>query len=182
MIVSRWRIADRPPTRPGCFIVPSYAVRDATRPTRPTIAQIDLAIVWWQKFPDAKIIMCTGDNQNLGVTNARIMVEYAMRQGVPRENLIEEARSINTWQNLAYAREIFEREQLEQPTIVALDLYTRRAVATARKIGWRDFHWLSVVAAGEPAYGWKAIQTYSRLTIFCYEFGAYMFSKIIGWA
>jgi len=181
MIVARWRIPDSPPTQPDCFIIPSYALKDHTHPTRPTIAQIDLAMAWWQKFPRAKLIMCTGDNQRLGVTNAAVMVEYAARQGVPRANLIAEDRSVNTWQNLAYAQTIFERENLHQPTLVTLDLYTRRAVATARKMGWRDFHWLSVIASGEPAYGWKAIQTHSRLTIFCYEFGAYVYSKLVGW-
>lgn len=181
MIAAWWRIPDCPPTQPACFVIPSYALKDRARPTRPTIAQIDLAIAWRQKFPDAKLIMCTGDNQRLGVTNAQVMVEYAAQQGVPRTHLIAEDRSINTWENLRFALDIIEHENLGQPTLVTLDLYTRRAVATARKMGWRDLRWLSVIASGEPAYGWKALQTHSRLTIFCYEVGAYVFSKLVGW-
>ena len=65
---------------------------------------------------------------------------------------------------------------------VTLDLYTRRAVATARKLGWTDFFWLSVYSSGEPAHGWKFLQTYSRVTILCYEVGAMMYSKMVGWA
>ncbi len=125
--------------------------------------------------------MCTGDNQGLGVTNARVMVEYAARLGVPRANLIEEDASKNTWENLRNAWQIATQKNLRQPTLVTLDLYTRRAVATARKQGWRDFYWLSVFAKGESAYGLKAIQTHSRLTIFCYEVIATMYSEIAGW-
>lgn len=176
-----WTIPDRAPTDPGCFIIPSYALKDRATPTRPTRAQIELAIAWWCKFSSAQIIMCTGDNQGLGVTNARVMVEYAQRLGVPRANLIAEDASRNTRENLWNARQIATRQNLRQPTLVTLDLYTRRAVATARKQGWRDFYWLSVCAEGESAYGLKALQTHSRATILCYEMLAMMYSKVVGW-
>lgn len=181
MTIKILSLPDRPPTKPDCFIIPSYALKDRNTPTRPTRAQIDLAIAWWRKFPGAKIMMCTGDNQGLGVTNARVMVDYAARLGVPRNNLIEEDRSMNTWENLFNAKAIIERENFNQPTLVTLDLYTRRAVATAREMGWRDFYWLSVYSPGESAFGLKAIQTHSRFTIFWYELIATVYSKLVGW-
>ena len=180
--MSAWIIPDNPPPNPGCFIIPSYALVDGQRPTRPTRAQIEHACEWWRRFPKAKIIMSTGDNQRLHVPNSRVMAEYALGLGIPRESLIEEDRSLNTYENLLYSMEIVRGLSLQQPTLVTLDLYTRRAVATARKLGWTDFYWLSVYAPGEPAYGWKFLQTYSRLTIFCYEMGAMMYSKMVGWA
>ena len=181
MIQRFWTIDDYPPSNPGCFVIPSYALKDASLPTRPTRAQIELAFEWWQKFPAAKLIMSTGDNQGLGIPNSRVMAEYAVSLGLPRENVIEEDRSRNTYENLLYSQQIIEAQDLGQPTLVTLDLYTRRAVATARKMGWKDFHWLSVFSKGEPAYGYKWLQTYSRMTLFCYELGAMMFSKIVGW-
>ena len=118
----------------------------------------------------------------MGISNATVMVEYAMNLGIPREKLIEEGQSRNTYENLLYSMEIIQKEQLRQPTLLTLDLYTRRAVATARKQGWKDFFWLSVFSEGQPAYGYKWLQTYSRSTIFCYEIGAMVYSKIVGWA
>lgn len=174
-------IPDNPPIRPDCFVIPSYAVVDRNTPTRPTRAQIDLAILWWQRFPHASLIMSTGDNQRLGITNARVMADYAAAKGVPRGNIVEEDRSKNTWENLLYSMDIIHREGWRQPTLVTIDLYTPRAVATAKKQGWRDFCWLSIFSKGEPAYGWKRIQTRSRLTIFCYELGATFFSRLVGW-
>ena len=162
-------------------MIPSYALKDASLPTRPTRAEIELACEWWKKYPEAKLIMSTGDNQRLGITNAKVMADYAFSLGVPRENLIEEDRSWNTYTNLLYSMEIIRQQKLGPPTLVTLDLYTRRAVATARKMAWKDFHWLSVYSKGEPAYGYKWIQTYSRTTLFCYEVGAMIFSKMVGW-
>ena len=181
MIKHFWMIEDNPPIHPTCFVIPSYALKSASLPTRPTRAQIELAAQWWMKFPEAKLIMSTGDNQLLGISNARVMADYAVSLGLPRESVIEEDRSLNTYQNLLYSMEIIKARELGAPTLVTLDLYTRRAVATARKMGWRDFYWLSVFAEGEPAYGYKWIQTYSRTTLFCYEVGAMLFSKLVGW-
>ena len=182
MIQRFWRLEDFPPTDPGCFVIPSYALKNAWLPTRPTRAQIELAFEWWKKYQEAKLIMSTGDNQRLGITNARVMADYAISLGVPRQNVIEEDRSWNTFTNLSYSMQIINAENLGQPTLVTLDLYTRRAVATARKMGWKDFRWLSAFSEGEPAYGYKWIQTYSRTTLFCYEVGAMIFSKLVGWA
>ena len=181
MLKRFWMIEDNPPTQPTCFVIPSYALKSATLPTLPTRKQIELAYEWWKKFPQAKLIMSTGDNQMLGITNTKVMADYAISLGLPRENVIEEARSLNTQQNLRYSMEIIRAQGLGQPTLVTLDLYTRRAVATARKLGWTNFHWLSVYSKGEPAYGYKWLQTYSRATLFCYEFGAMVFSKMVGW-
>ena len=172
---------DNPPTHPGCFVIPSYALKDSSLPTRPTRAEIELAFEWWKKFPEAVLIMSTGDNQRLGIPNSKVMADYAVSLGLPRENVIEEERSWNTYTNLLHSMQIIDARNLGPPTLVTLDLYTRRAVATARKMGWKDFHWLSAYSQGEPAYGYKWIQTHSRLTIFCYEVGALIFSRIVGW-
>src|SRR5687767_3416868 len=176
-----WTIKDNPPAEPSCFVIPSYALRDASLPTRPTRAEIELAFEWWKKFPNAKLIMSTGDNQALGIPNSKVMADYAVSLGVPRANLIEEDRSWNTYTNLLYSMQIIQAHNLGPPTLVTLDLYTRRAVATARKLGWRDFYWLSVYSRGEPAYGYKWFQTHSRFTLYLYEVLATVYSKMVGW-
>ena len=176
-----WTIPDNPPSNPECFVIPSYALKDRSLPTKPTRAQIELAYHWWQKFPDAQLIMSTGDNQHLGIPNSRVMAEYAIGLGIPARNIIEEDQSRNTRENLLYSMKIIKEQGLKQPTLVALDLYTRRAAATARKLGWVDFYWLSAFSQGEPACGYKWLQTHSRFTIFCYEVLAMVYSRIVGW-
>ena len=85
--------------------------------------------------------------------NSTVMAAYAERLGVPRQNIIEEDRSLTTYQNLLYSLRMVEEQGLRQATLVTLDLYTRRAVATARKLAWPNLHWLSVFSRGQPAYG-----------------------------
>jgi hypothetical protein len=180
--MSPWVIPDKPPSDPDCFIIPSYALKDRSLPTRPTRAQIELACRWWVRFPRAKLVMSTGDNQGLGIPNSRVMAEYAIGLGVPPENILEEDQSLNTYENILFSKEIVERERFRQPTFVTLDLYTRRVVATAQKLGWQDFYWLSAFSKGEPAHGYKWLQTHSRGTILCYEVLAFACSRIRGWA
>jgi uncharacterized SAM-binding protein YcdF (DUF218 family) len=177
----QWTIPDRPPVAPDCFVIPSYALKDRRTPTKPTVAEIQLAADWRQRFPHASLMMCTGDNQRLGVSNASVMAACAEHLGVPAQNIIEEDKSLNTYENLYNARQIIHEMNFKQPTLVTLDLYTRRAVATARKMGWDDFYWLSVYSSGEPAYGWKRIQTHSRFTLYVYELLAMLYSKMVGW-
>jgi uncharacterized SAM-binding protein YcdF (DUF218 family) len=176
-----WGIPDRPPVCPGAFVIPSYAVVDSLRPTRPTCAQIELAAEWWQRCPESVLIMSTGDNQRLGVSNARVMAGYARGIGVPASSIIEEDRSHNTMENLHYSLEIVQGRGFREATLVTVDLYTRRAVATARKLGWPELRWLSAYSRGESGYGHKWLQTRSRGTMLVYEMVAMAVSRLLGW-
>lgn len=181
LVERRIAIPDNPPIAPGCLVVPSYALKDRWTPTRPTRAEIDLAASWWRRFPNAMLVMCTGDNQRLGVSNASVMADYAVSVGVPRESIVEEGASLTTRGNLRNAQEIVRRLGLGETALVTIDLYTRRAVATARRLGWDDIRWLSVYAQGEPAHGWKRFQTRSRTSILVYEILASAVSRAVGW-
>ena len=176
-----WNISDNPPLTPDCLIILSYAVKSRTQPTLPTRALIEFAAKKWRQFPKVKIIMSTGDNQNLGVPNSAVMAAYARKIGIPAKNILEENKSLTTYENLLFSRAIVRRRKLSQPCLITLDLHTRRAMATAKKIGWNGIYWFSVHSPGEPAHGWKFIQTYSRATIFIYEFLAYIYSYFKQW-
>ena len=66
--------------------------------------------------------MSTGDNQRLGIPNSKVMADYAVSLGLPRESVLEEDRSLNTYQNLLYSMEIINKQNFSQPTLVTLDL------------------------------------------------------------
>ena len=181
MLTNPLKLADKKTSYPGCFVVLSYGVKNSSEPGRPTKAVVKLAHKWWKKFPKTSVIMSTGDNQGLGVTNAQVMAIYAKKLGIPEKKIIEEGRSLNTYENLLFSQKIIKKRFFTNPTIVALDLHVRRAVATAKKLGWKNFFWLSAYSKGEPSYGLKYLQTYSRLSIFVYEVFALIYSKLKGW-
>lgn len=172
-------ITDNSVDQTDCYIVLSYAVK-SDEPTLPTRALINEVKKRLKHNPNAYVIMSTGDNQFLGKTNARVMKEYGMRIGIPKDRILEEGMSTNTYENLVYSKRLMNQKGLKHLTIICLDLHTQRAVGIARKLGWNNFGWISVYSKGEPAYGYKWIQTYSRLTIFVYEVFATVYCKIRG--
>jgi hypothetical protein len=156
---NQWTIPNHPPSEPDCFVIPSYALKDLSTPTKPTIAQIELAVVWWRQFPNSSLIMCTGDNQGLGITNASVMAAYAVRLGVPAEKVIEEDQSLNTYENLLYAMQIIRERKFRQPT------WSPRPVRARRSHRQK---WAGMISAafslfsGEPAYGYKWFRPFLR--------------------
>ncbi|MDO8498872.1 MAG: YdcF family protein [bacterium] len=175
-----WKIADHRPLRPDCLVVISYSVKNKSEPTRQTKALIEEAYKWWKNFPQAKVIMSTGDNQGLGVPNSTIMADYALSLGLPRKNIIEEDKSSNTYENLLYSEQIIQKEGFKQPTLVVLDLHSRRAVTIAKKLGWKNLHWITVFSEAESGFGNKAFQTSSRSLILIYEMLAYVYNMLQG--
>lgn len=173
-----WALPDNPPKKPDCLIIPSYAVKSSVQLTHPTRAALDLAFRWWKQFPNAYLIMATGDNQVLGVPNSRVMANYTRQLGIPPRQIIEEDKSRNTYENLLYSREIVLNKHFHQPTLALFDLHARRALAIAKKLGWKNLYWVSAYSKGDPAYGYKYLQTYSRLTILIYEVLAIIYNKL----
>jgi len=176
-----WKIKNRPFSNFDCLILLPYAVKSRSEINNPTKKIVEMAYKLWLNNPKIKIIMSTGDNQNLGLSNAEVMANYALNLGVPRKALYKEEKSVNTKENLQYSLEIVDRLELSRPMILCLDLHARRAVAIAKKLGWKDLKWQSVYAKGEAGYGNKSIQTSSRPIIFLYEVAAYIHHKIFEW-
>jgi len=161
-------------------VVLSYAVEDRENPTVPTKAAICLAHRWWKKHPKASIIMSTGNNQRMDVSNSRVMVNYATKLGIPQKYLIEEDKSWDTVTNIKFTDQILQKKKFTRVIYVMYDLHVRRTLAIAKKMGKKDIHWISTASQGSPAYGIKFFQTYSRFTIFCYEILAYVYNRLKG--
>lgn len=175
-----WIVEDKYPRVTDCFVVLSYAVKNNHLPTRLTCALIEKVHELRKFFPKASVILSTGDNQKLGITNAEVMAVYAQKIGIPKKYIIEERQSVTTMENLQYSKQLITRFNFKNPTLITLDLHTKRTLAIARTQGWNKFNWISVYAKGDPAYGWKRFQTISRLNIFLYEILAYIYCIIHG--
>src|SRR5258706_12906910 len=99
-----WLIPINLPKSTDCFIALSYTVKDKITPAKPTQALLDKTYEYWKQFLKAKVIVSTGDNQGLGVTNAEVMAHYLETLGMPKGSIIKEDRSMNTYENLKYSR------------------------------------------------------------------------------
>lgn len=117
----------------AAIVAISYALDAQARLTPPTQAVMDRAIAVWRADPTTWLIPSTGDNQRLGVTNARVMAQYAVAQGVLRERILEEDGSSNTWQNLAYSWRLARAHGADCLVVVCYDLHARRCAMVARQ-------------------------------------------------
>jgi uncharacterized SAM-binding protein YcdF (DUF218 family) len=171
-----WILLDYPPQKTDCLLVLSYAVAGKNSPTVPTSRIIELAYLWWKKFPRAYVIMSTGDNQKLGIPNSKVMKEYAIKLGIPANKIIEENISRNTVENLIYSGQIIKNKKFREITLVLYDLHVRRVLKISQKLGLKNYYWISIGSPGSPAYGIKKFQTFSRGSIFIYEILAYVYN------
>ena len=150
-------------------------------PTLMTRAQIETAVFNQCLFPQAKIIFSTGDTQGLGVPDSTVMARYALEIGLAPEAILEEDQSTNSYENLLYSRELVTKYGYRQPVLVLYDLHARRVLATAKKMGWTNLHWLSATSPGEGAKGIKRLRTFSRPAILLYEWLGILYSRWKGW-
>lgn len=61
---------------------------------------------------------------------------------------------------------------------MAFDLHMPRIKLLARLLGWKNLRFEPVYSDVEPAYGWRAFQTRSRLRIRIYEGAAMLFDVV----
>ncbi len=160
------------------IVAVSYALDRRARLTPPTQAVMDRAVAAWHAQPDAWLIPSTGDNQRLGVTNARVMADYAVQHGVPRACILEEDRSSNTWQNLAYSWTLAQAHGGDRLLIVAYDLHARRC----QLVAGRQRLPFSLVTATSRTTGYAARKPWfaHRGLIWLYETLATLYGRLTG--
>ena len=174
-----WCLPDNPPQHPQALVAISYALTAQRQLTPPTRAVMDAAIALWRQHPQAGLICSTGDNQRLGVTNARVMAAYARDAGVPPERILEEDQSSNTYENLWYSWELAQQHGVRALTLVTYDLHTRRCVLTARYLNI-PVTWVSARSA-TTGMAHRKPWFATRTSILLYEVLATVYSRLRGW-
>ncbi|MDN3612324.1 YdcF family protein [Vibrio ostreicida] len=75
---------------------------------------------------ECHIIVSGGDAQNHGVSEAEIYQQQLVRLGVPVQDIIQEANSVNTWKNAQFTSELIHRHQFNHVVLVSSGLHLRR--------------------------------------------------------
>ena len=105
--------------------------------TRPLARRLDTAFYYWQRNPDAYIIVTGGLGNRATITEAEAMARYLVRRGMPREKILLEELSTSTYENLKFAKEILDKHFPGgfRAVLVTNDFHIYRAVRTARGVG-----------------------------------------------
>jgi len=105
--------------------------------SRPLARRLDAAIAYWNRNPEAVIIVCGGLGNRATITEAEAMARYLLAFGIPEAQILLEDRSTSTYENLVFAKEILDEYFPEgfRAVVVTNDFHIYRAVRTARQAG-----------------------------------------------
>ncbi len=77
------------------------------------------------------IIACGGQGEGEPAPEGQVMRDWLVAQGIPEADVIAECESMNTRQNLEYAKR-FLPEDMKRVTVITSDYHLPRALALAR--------------------------------------------------
>ncbi len=89
-------------------------------------------------FPKARLLICGGNVERGGATTAEavLIAEYLVSHGFPRDRLIVEDRSRDTYENAVMGRKIAAPKGHERWLLVTSAWHMPRAMAAFRAQGW----------------------------------------------
>ncbi len=100
--------------------------------------RLDAAAAYYEKNPDAVIVVSGGQGPQEAITEALAMKRYLLEQGIPFEKIIEEGRSTSTAENFRFSKEILDSYFYNQDystVFVTDDFHIYRAEMTAESEG-----------------------------------------------
>lgn len=107
-----------------------------TKPSVMLKARLDAAYEYLAKHPDAPVIVCGGQGDDEEISEALCMYEYLVEKGIAPERIYMEDKSTSTRENLMYAKEIIDSEELSEHVAIATnDYHELRASLVADSIG-----------------------------------------------
>jgi len=138
----------------------------------PTLkSRLDAGLAMARQWPAVPVVVTGGrDFGGLDCTEAGLMADYLVSQGLPPERVLREDRSTSTEENMRFSRRVLEQHGIGAAAPLAMvtsDFHLLRAERIARKAG---FGAVSGVAAPTPLY--------VRYNAWLREYFAY----ISGWA
>lgn len=132
----------------GCLI---YA---EDRPSVMLQDRLDKALAYLADHPDMTVVVSGGQGPEEPTSEARAMADYLEKHGFPRENILLEDRSHNTWQNLTYTAQCLEEAGIDPKdgiVIVSNGFHLARARMLARRAGFEDVSTLAAPSSHMPS-------------------------------
>lgn len=90
----------------------------------------------WAETPDAVVVPCGGLGKH-PPTEASVMTDILMAQGVPEQAILPEDKSTSTYENLRNAAMILKPRGISTVTVVTNGYHGPRARLVARTVGLR---------------------------------------------
>jgi uncharacterized SAM-binding protein YcdF (DUF218 family) len=102
--------------------------------------RLDVAATYLQNNPNTKVVVCGGQGKDESATEASVMFNYLVNQGIDASRIYIEDKSTRTAQQFIYANEVLP---LGKTVVVTNDFHLLRAVMLAKRSGVTDVSGLS---------------------------------------
>jgi uncharacterized SAM-binding protein YcdF (DUF218 family) len=136
-------------------VVLGAAVRPDGTPSEPLLRRIRHGITLYQAGAAPRLILCGGDVQGGGISEAAAMRSVALAAGVPVDAILMDERSTSTFENAAETAALLRMHGLRTVLVVSESFHLRRARMLFRLHGVAVAG-VSAAPSGGPRY--RAVQ------------------------
>ena len=106
------------------------------RPSRMMVARLEAALDYLEENSDSACILSGGQGADEDISEAECMYRYLVEKGISPDRLYKEDKSTSTRENLAFSKEIIEREGLNPDVAIATnEFHEYRAQRIAGTLG-----------------------------------------------
>lgn len=124
-----------PPNIP--YLIVLGAKVDRKTMSRSLFNRAKMALAYLQDNPSTKAVLTGGQGPGEDITEAVSVKNYLKDQGIAEERLLLEERSTSTFDNIAYAKQLYA--EVEEAVIVSNDFHLFRSIQNAKKLGIKGY-------------------------------------------
>ncbi len=128
-------------------------------PSRVLKMRLDTAYDYAVENPDTVLIVSGGQGGNEPFSEAKGMYDYLLKKGLEEDRIIMEDKSVNTYENLTFSKEILDSlgDGEAQVGIVSNNFHVYRAVQLAKHNGYDTVYGISA-----PSYPYLQVHNMLR--------------------
>lgn len=120
------------------YVIVLGAKVDGTRISNSLKKRLNKALEYAENNPNTTLVLSGGQGQDEGNSEARVMYEYLLLNGIPKEQLLMEDKSRNTKENIIFSKEVIDRQEKWREKLLKRELqdsYRGRPAGDTVKIG-----------------------------------------------
>ena len=140
----------KPPFDRDYIAILGCAIRDDGSLTPLLRGRVDSAVAFEnEQFAKtgkhAKFVPSGGQGDDEIISESEAMKRYLLEQGVPEEQILMENKSVNTYQNLKFSREIIDSDSNGEnlPAVATTNYHVFRSYVLAKKVGLKNMRGIS---------------------------------------
>ena len=139
---------------PQVMIVLGCRVMPGGEPSILLQDRLDTALAYLRDHPEMRVVVSGGQGDNEPDTEARVMADFFIQNGVEEDNILLEDQSHNTSQNLRYSMALLEEEGVDCSggvLVVSNGFHLTRARMLAQREGFENISTLAAPTSHLPS-------------------------------